>query len=612
MDNISQSPSRLFSSLSMILIAVFIAKLLLTMDVGIDLTDEGYYLNWISNPWIYKYYVSQFGYIYHPIYQWLGNDFVLLRIFNAILTYGLGFAASLLIIKRLSSYQSRQLLFLLSACIALSSLFILMITGHWLPTPSYNSLCFQGLLITVIGLFLSDDSFKYHQIISGFLIGLGGWLVFMAKPSSALILSVVVLLNFAFNLRNYWCVLVVAFLTAMVLLIMSALYIDGSLWQFVQRYLMGFKLLESMRSKHGLENLLRLDLFKVSIADQYKFLFLTGFITCLLICFDRGYKKVKTIAAWVLCLSIVVILFKVFSNVVIKVNTPRYHPLSLLSILFAVLIFSAIFKKSASSVQKIPNKFLLTLLIIPYIYAIGTGNNYWETAAGAILCWMLAAVLILHKTSTNQTVTIVLSILVASLSTKVILDAQNSPYRQTETIAQQTSNYINPHTHKYLMLPKDTAAYLIDLSHLLAISGFKKDTPVIDFTGHHPGTLYFMQANAIGQAWTIGGYDGSNAMAALALNQATCHEIANAWLIIEKDGRRRIDSKILEQHGIQADKTQYQKVGMIKTKMFTDWGFRDQSHLDARYEQYFLKPINPKSQEKNCVVHRQKGLAPQL
>lgn len=608
----SQSPAPLLASLGVIMVALFIAKLLLLMDVGIDLTDEGYYLNWICNPWLYKYYVSQFGYLYHPIYQWLGSDFILLRIFNAILTYGLGFTASLLIIKRLPNYQSRHILILLSACIALPSLFILMITGHWLPTPSYNSLCFQGLLISALGLLLSDNDLKYHQLISGLLIGLGGWLVFMAKPSSALILSVVVLIYFAFNLKNFWRVLVVASLTAMVLLLISAIYIDGGLSQFIQRYLMGFKLLESMGSKHGLENLFRHDLFKVSIADQYKFLFLTGFITCLLICFDRGSKKIKVIAVWVLSVAIFWVLFNVFSSIGIKINTPRYHPLSLLSILFAVLIFSVIFKKNESSVQKIPNKFLLTLLILPYIYVVGTGNNYWETAAGAMLFWMLAAVLILHKTSTNQTVAIVLSFIVAILSIKVIVDAQNSPYRQTETVVQQKSIYINPHTEKNLILPKDTASYLNDLSQLLAKSGFKIHTPVIDFTGHHPGTLYFMQANAIGQAWTIGGYDGSNAMAALALNQATCREIANAWLIIEKDGRRRIDYQILEQQGIKADKSHYQKMGMVKTKIFTDWGFRDQSHLDARYEQYFLKPINPKSQEKNCVVHRQKGLAPQL
>ena len=36
---------------------------------GIDFTDEGYYLHWISNPFLYKSSLSQFGYIYHPLYN---------------------------------------------------------------------------------------------------------------------------------------------------------------------------------------------------------------------------------------------------------------------------------------------------------------------------------------------------------------------------------------------------------------------------------------------------------------------------------------------------------------------------------------------------------------
>jgi hypothetical protein len=206
--------------------------------------------------------------------------------------------------------------------------------------------------------------------------------------------------------------------------------------------------------------------------------------------------------------------------------------------------------------------------------------------------------------------TIAFALIVASFSVKVILDAQNSPYRQTEAIAKQTSIYTNPHTNKELILPKDTATYLNDLSHLLHKTNFKKNTPVIDFTGHHPGTLYFMQAKAIGQAWMIGGYDGSNKLAALALIQASCREVASAWLMIEKDGHRRIDSSILEQHGIKADKNHYTKVGMIKSKQLTDFGFFNQSHPDGRYDQYFLMPNYPETQEISCLNFRQKTLPP--
>jgi hypothetical protein len=573
------------------------------MDVGVDLTDEGYYLNWISNPWLYKYYVSQFGYLYHPIYQWLGNDFVLLRIFNALLTYGLGFIASILIIKRLANHQSLHLSILISACIALSSLNILMITGHWLPTPSYNSLCFQGLLITLIGLLLSEDGFKHQQLISGFLIGLGGWLVFMAKPSSALLLGIVVPLYFVFEIKKYWRLLLCAGLIALCFLLLTAWNIDGHFLQFIKRYQVGLQLLDSMGSKHGLENLFRLDFFKISAADQKAFLVLTALFIGVLLSLKQNSKVIRTVALLVLFTTLTSLIWHAFNIKDIKISTPRYHPLILLAPVFANVLYW-MFNKHPNPASTLPSKLIFLLLFLPYLYAAGTGNNYWETAAGAMLFWVLASLFLLARSSSNHMHVMVLALIVASLSVKVLLDAQNSPYRQTEAIAKQTISYINPHTQKELLLPKDTAKYLNDLSLLLNNAGFKKNTPVIDFTGHHPGTLYFMQANAIGQAWTIGGYDGSNKMAAASLLQATCYEIANAWLLIEKDGRRRVDFRILEQHGIEADRNHYYKVGKIKTKIFTDSGFRDQSHPDGRYEQYLLKPNQPATQEKNCLAYR--------
>ncbi|MDD1607165.1 MAG: hypothetical protein LUQ18_01440, partial [Methylococcaceae bacterium] len=40
--------------------------LLVYSHYAIDLTDEGFHLNWMSNPSIYPTSVTQFGFIYHP------------------------------------------------------------------------------------------------------------------------------------------------------------------------------------------------------------------------------------------------------------------------------------------------------------------------------------------------------------------------------------------------------------------------------------------------------------------------------------------------------------------------------------------------------------------
>jgi hypothetical protein len=54
---------------------------------GIDFTDEGFYLNWISNPFLYKVSLSQFGYIYHPLYNLVDGNIAWLRRVNFFITF---------------------------------------------------------------------------------------------------------------------------------------------------------------------------------------------------------------------------------------------------------------------------------------------------------------------------------------------------------------------------------------------------------------------------------------------------------------------------------------------------------------------------------------------
>ena len=68
---------------------LFVFILLYRCHFGIDLTDEGLYLNLISNPWLYKISVSQFGYIYHPLYQLVGENIVRLRQADMLIMLGL-------------------------------------------------------------------------------------------------------------------------------------------------------------------------------------------------------------------------------------------------------------------------------------------------------------------------------------------------------------------------------------------------------------------------------------------------------------------------------------------------------------------------------------------
>ena len=41
---------------------------------GLDLTDEGYYLNWMADPQAFPATVTLFGFVYHPLFEMLDGD----------------------------------------------------------------------------------------------------------------------------------------------------------------------------------------------------------------------------------------------------------------------------------------------------------------------------------------------------------------------------------------------------------------------------------------------------------------------------------------------------------------------------------------------------------
>lgn len=580
-------------------------------NTGVDLTDEGYYLNWISNPWLYKYYVSQFGYIYYPVYKALGNSIVYLRQANILISYSLSWLLSYFVLCEYLREVPKLSLAITSTSLALPALYVLMITGYWLPSPSYNSLNFQGCLIAAIGFFVSTShQFRFKYATAGFLIGLGGWLVFMAKPSTALLLAVIALLFYAPNIKKDSRILIIATVTSFILLLLSALYIDGSVFQYIRRYQGGLLLLAAMNSDHGLSNLLKLDLIYVDGISKVLYGWLCILIVLTFYAQSVKHLLVKSLLGIFLLILVISTLHYWFNLTLKAATTPKYHILTLTALLFSVCVYCLSIGKHAKEENRPPLKLTLFFLVLPYLYAAGTGNNYWLTAAGAMIFWVLTATLLLARKQVLAKQLPVILAIVVILSSYGIFHSQNTPYRQSEAISKQNTIFIDPNTEQKLVLANDTAQYLMTLTTQAKLAHFEPHTPVIDLTGHHPGALYFMGAKAIAQAWTIGGYKGSLDLEGLALYQSSCSEIANAWLLIEKEGRRGVSPHVLEQHGIKADKRTYEKLFKLNTQQVEDFGGRNKNHPDAIYDQYLLKPIDIKNQTQNCLAYRRLHKSP--
>lgn len=241
---------------------VTLVWLLVHSRYGIDLTDESFYLIWMANPWIYSVSVTQFGFIYHPLHLLFQGDITLLRQANILIIFGLAWVLCVVFFRAtLDTHQQtlswRSLPILALATVTATCSLIYFCPYGWLATPSYNSLVFQALLLASIGLLLAEKTVSLVSIAGWILIGVGGWLAFMAKPTSAaalgLVISICLPLTGKFNFRLFS----ISLLTAIVLLMASAWVIDGSLFMFIERLRGGVEAVQLLGA--GQMDILRID-----------------------------------------------------------------------------------------------------------------------------------------------------------------------------------------------------------------------------------------------------------------------------------------------------------------------------------------------------------------
>jgi hypothetical protein len=200
---------------------IFLLLCFALSSYGLDLSDESFYLVTMSNPFEYSITLSHFGFLLNPVYQLLGGNVQALRILNIVMTFGLAFALSHLfmacLFRHVLDIKSRLTIACSFATLSLISFYA------WRITLGYNSLTFQALLITMAGIFLLIKAGSANMLLSAVVVGIGGWLALMAKPTTAMILALIVPLSLAVagRLSIKWLLLVsiVSFISLSILVI---------------------------------------------------------------------------------------------------------------------------------------------------------------------------------------------------------------------------------------------------------------------------------------------------------------------------------------------------------------------------------------------------------
>jgi hypothetical protein len=535
---------------------------------GFDFTDESFYLVWIANPFIYDGSITQFGFVYYPLYRLLGGDIAALRQANILLTFGLAWSLTYFFLASIAVdlIKSRITLLTISASLATSALIIF---SSWLATPSYNSLALQALLISATGLILVDKSFHRKSIIGWLLIGIGGWLAFMAKPTTALALAVGVLIYLPLARKFSLQMLALTVGSTILLLLISALLIDGSTLGFLKRLQLGVEFSQYLGGGHTLEKMLRIDTFQL---DSKTKLGLRLVFFLVLIALWGAWAKNKQ---WLFVTAPISIAFfaltamLTFGQIHKTAGLGQFQGLLIFALVYAATVAALILGRLKGLKKISVSQWALAALFLtmPHMYAFGTNNNYWQAGSLAAIFWLLAGLTLLGpliRERASWLLLLPLALAAQAVTATLLQTGLEQPYRQTQPLRLNASTLEIGSQGAELILSKGYAEYIAKAKSTIRESGFESKTPIIDLTGQSPGILYSIGAESIGQAWTIGGYPGSLKLAEAAFIRITCEKISKAWVLFEQGGPRSISNELM--HSLGADfPINYELVGKWQT-----------------------------------------------
>jgi hypothetical protein len=584
--------------------------LLSSSNSGFDLTDEGSYLNWMSNPWPYKVSDTQFGYIYYPVFWLLAGNVSVLRQVNILITTLLAFAVCIALIQKVwpkrtsTSRITEQRLVGLAFALSVSCLVYI----PWgLVTPNYNSLALQSLLVAALGIVLAKSEVSPMSIIGWVLVGVGGWLALMAKPTTAVALSMIAglyLLSTKFRLH----LLSLSAATAVLLVIMSAYGIDGSITGFVNRLVTVAQEETIIGPINYLDMLYRgsLSLTVQEVVASSVFIFALS-----LAIFMGLSERTPPKIGWAMLTitmalggPLLCVLFYSGAGDFAITGNQLEQVWGFRGFLFAAAIpigtglgcIPAI--RSGLMKSQMLTNFALALCFatFPYAFALGTTNNYWMTMGAAGFFWVLVAVIILGSLSKDPINLRSLAALAAGaelVTIALVLVSLEYPYRQPQPLRLNEDLITLKPTGASLVVASSFSDYIKALQKLSYDNGFRIGDPMIDLTGASPGALFALGARSIGYPWLNGGYQSSANFAAARLDQVPCEELSQAWLLIEPSGPRKLPDDLLKRYGIDIT-TDFKAVGVLSPPSGWQLG-------NLRQDQQLLKPARaPEAALEHC------------
>ncbi len=545
--------------LSIFLTFLTIFNLFRLANYGIDFSDEGFYLNWASYRYEYPTSFSYFGFLTGFIFDLVKEDIVNFRIFNICAIFLFGFSTVFINYKSSLNKNLNKIDFSSILLITTISFFSI---SYGLMTPNYNSLNFYGFcLISISFNFLYT---KKKNLIFLIIYSVGFVLISLSKATSVIPLF---LLTFIFLLLKKDIKLIFLLFISTIIASITSIYIfSGQTFNDILQYILRTSnYYIALDSGHDSSLITRPFSWIIRTEKEQIICFLLFIAFNIINISDLKFlKRNKNIYTWFFLTPIYFLLFLILKTKVINAF--------FLSIPITVLIIYL--KKHTNFWELIKNsnlKLSFFNLMLPFSYSFGTNTNYWNISQQASIFYICASLIIFNSLKTEikssqMIINIKRFIYMSSLFTIILVnlyirDFSINPYRQSgELLSFKNKTEVGVSDSK-LYLSDEFSSLINQAKGELGKEGFSPSTPILDMTGRLPGFIYAIDGMAFAHPWIAGGYPGSNVFAKKILADIPKESFKDVWFLVEKNGERSLDNKLLLDININIyDQTRYKKV----------------------------------------------------
>lgn len=574
------------------------------LPYGFDITDEGFYLMSISNPWAYSNVTTYFAFVLHPLWDVSGHNVYKFRLSFWVAMCALSWLFFYLLLsskrhtvgdKRAPFWRVQNIL--LSFALSFSVVNGLLV---WLPTPNYNSLALLSVLIFAIGLAWEDTQYSSSWVVQSFLFGLSGAVAFVAKPTVAASLAVLMLIHvFAQRVINKrekpLKKLILSGGVSLIMLFGFAHWSSGSILGFVDSLSTGVRDARILLGSNwgGVEYLLWRGGIRWGRFDPgLQVLLFVVVVAIASLAFKSRTAQHYDFPSFVLEIGSVFLFgaFAVYTVLVVLGLLPNvFKGLSGLNLLLLLCLPSAsvvlgIYLNGFCGGRPVAANIIkaLFLIALPYCYVLGTSNSYTALLPiASMFIISIACCFYSNQSDFKWMAPLAVYVVCSTLLLSPISTSQ--AYRQPGFSHDSDSarfEKVQTGALSGIYVHKRFGLYVEEINALASKGGMQPSQPVIDLTGASPGSLFAINATSLGSAWMLGGYEGSRSFALTKLEQVSRSEFKRAWVLVE-NWSRQIDSTILNEYGLNLE-SDYHPVGSVIVPK--GWGGRKEDQVQTLYK----------------------------